>query len=797
MRSNIVGIGLLAAGLVLAGPAEARRVRKAPATERRTSEPGEGGGRTAVAQAEPSAGDPALQEAYPRVQALAVTQARLVQDVLSQTILLMQGFADGNPSEGARALLRWADKGQDSVRVVAWQSGDGIVPRALEVLTTGKPWVGSHRVAGQARILVLVPMVERHRLVRAELAADRILAPFASARIGEEGRMVLLDAGGAPLSSVAGRPLAFGPDALLPAMAQPQGTFESSRAIYGLARIQPSDWAVMVEAPKAALRAGGELPDENRLRAAWPVDPPITLEAEGEAFPWRFAIGGGLLLALGFGGWRMLGTWRRRRPEESMVLDGDWGDVPMDPEAAPPLAAVATDGLAEAHREARREQPEEDHVLRQAVQQQGRDHERMLGQLQQSLELTIEETRRQFHDILEVHQGRMKALAAALETTRADLAGKAEGEVMTATLEELRTRMYEAEADQRQQGAGLEKRLSAVQKRLGEMDQTLGRAVDDLKDKLSDDLLGRQEALARDMEMLEGKTRDTLRQMAQDGAQAKLHGAQAAERAAELEGQFQQLRAKVLSEVEDVRRQAMSDLSSLRQQMHQVDLAREELKDTTVRFEATRAEWEQSGALLHQRMADELAAFQDRLFEREGQVEKLRILVEEAVSRSERLSSEAEWKRERTDKDLDLLKGKVFLAAEGLDKLGGRFEECLDDVTALHARMEQLQQETYRGREDLKEFRTQAQQEMAAILAEQRESQGRLLQLVQSLVKQYQTSRDVDDRVTQALEEQERRMASINQDLLAIRHVVQARPGVGASNGPVPGGAPGAPRLLP
>ncbi|MBM3259725.1 MAG: hypothetical protein FJY99_08275 [Candidatus Sericytochromatia bacterium] len=795
MRSSSLGIGLLVLGLLINGPAEARRTLKAPAAERQ--DPAAPGGEARAGQPadEPGSGDPALQEAYPRVQALAVTQARLVQDVLNQTVQLMQGFADGNPHEGDKATLRWADKATDGVRVTAWGPGDGIVPATLASLGTGKPWVGMHVVAGQSRILVVVPMVERQRLIRAELVAERLLAPFGSARIGEGGRMVLLDGRGTPLSSLAGGPLAFGPDALLPAMVQPQGTFESSRAIYGLARIQPADWAVMVEAPKAALRAGGELPDENKLRAAWPVDPPITLEAEGGPLPWRTIAGSILVLALGVGGWRMLGSWRRRRPEEPVTLEGNWEDVPLDADAAPPLAAVAHDALAEAHRDTQRALPDEGQVLRQAVQQQGRDHERMLGQLQQSLELTIEETRRQFHEILEVHQGRMKALAQSLEATRADLAGKAEGEVLTATLEELRTRMYEAEADHRQQSAGLEKRLSAVQKRLGEMDQTLGRAVDDLKDKLSDDLLGRQEAMARDMELLEGKTRETLRQMAQDGAQAKLHGAQAAERAAELEGQFQQMRGKVLSEVEDVRRQALTDLSSLRQQMHQVELAREELKDTTVRFEATRAEWEQSGALLHQRMADELSAFQDRLFEREGQVEKLRILVEDAVARSERLSSEAEWKRERADKDLDLLKGKVFLAAEGLEKLGGRFEECLDDVTGLHARMEQLQQETYRGREDLKDFRNQAQQEMAAILAEQRESQGRLLQLVQSLVKQYQTSRDAEDRVSQALEDHDRRMASINQDLLAIRHVVQARPG--AASGSVSAQAPGAPRLLP
>lgn len=783
MRIGRVGFTVLVLGVIAGLPAEARRSAKAPAAAVGVAEPY--GDPTA-----PSPGDPGLQEAYPRVQALAVTQARLVQDILAQCVQLLQGWADGSPREGAGARLLWPDRTWDPVRVTGWKAEGGLPTLAMEGLGQGKAWIGMVKRDREARILVVTPLVERKLLVRAEVTADRLLAPFGSRRILEGGRVVLLDGTGHVLSPLGGRPLAFGPDALLPALKQPEGTFESSRSIYGLAKVPAAGWAVMLEAPKADLRRGEELPDENAWRAGWPVDPPVSLEEEGGRVPWWPILGSMSALGLAFGAWRMLGSRRRSAAAESLEGE-DWDDVPLDPDEPAPLVSIHRDPLAETHREAR----EEAMALKQELQQQGRDHERQLGQLQQSFELTLEETRRQFQDILEVQQGRMKALAQSLEAARADLAAKAEGTVVTTTLEELRTRLFDTEAEHRQQAAGIEKRLSAVQKRLGEMDQTLGRAVDELQDKLSEDLLGRQEALARDMELLEGKTRETLRQLALDAAQAKLHGAQAAERAAELEGQFQQLRAKVVSEVEDVRRQALSDLSALRQQMHQVELVREELKDATVRFESTRADWEQAGALLHQRMTDELSAFQDRLFEREGQVEKLKLLVEDAVTRSERVANDAEWKRERAEKEVDLLKGRVFLTAESVDKLGHRLEECLDDVTGLHARAEQLQQETYRGREDLKEFQMRVQQQLADVHLHQQEAYGRLTQVVQNLVKQYQTSRDVDDRVTQALEEHERRMASMTQDLLAMRHVVQTRPAGVSGGGVVP--APGAPRLLP
>lgn len=672
-----------------------------------------------------SAGAPAdesMQPIYQGTQQVVAFFGRELDAALSQAVTLIQNLARGKVGLKDRYALVWSAKEQYPIAISPLTQTVGFTKEEIQYLTRQGTWV-TVREAGRERVVLLAVHSPGSNAI---LSVAIPLAKFSSSldpfRVGQDGRIFVIDAAGNVLNNP-GRRLNVDRDALLKMLGDELGTLETRSSILSFSKIPSADWYTLIELPKAEAQGGVVFPSDSQMRMSLQLEPPREVV---RVHDWAEMAMPGLaaLLLLGLGG--ALAPWllKRRRPgkkgkakpvlgSEQPAFDLDNLDNPPDR----PLVNVERDKLGKASKSWASEElapaePKGDLAsatrIKMALRQQARDQERMLQQLQHSLELTISETRDQIHEVLNAHQGKIKALTAALEQTRNNLLYRADGEALAALVDDLKTKLFQAEADQRQAAVGVEKRLSSLSRKVSDLESTLGKSVAELQEKLSDDLLGRQEAISRAMENLENKTRETQRQLTHDSAAAKLSAAQAAEQAAALEAEFQELKTRAALDIEDARRQAAAEIAAVRAQIAQMDDLRAELKDCVARFQSTQVEWEENARTLSRRVNEEMAALQQRIFDREGDVEKLRILVDQAIGHVNKAREDFEIRRERLERDLDTLKGKLYLGEEEIEKFKAEAIRRLDELAAAsEGHAEQLA--TLDGRVGLAQMQTTQQ----------------------------------------------------------------------------------------
>lgn len=651
----------------------------------------------ATAQGTGAAPEESLQPIYQGTQQVVAFFGRELDAAMSQAIALLQNLARGKVGAKDTYALAWTAKERYPIAISPLTHTVGFTKEEIQYLTKRGTWV-TVREAGRERVvLAAVHSPGSNAILSVAIPLSKFTGSLDPFRVGQDGRLFVIDAAGNVLNNP-GRRLNVDREALLKMLDGELGTLETRSAIISFSKVPSSDWYTLIELPKTEARSGVVFPADTQLRMSLQLEPPKEVV---RVHNWSEMALPGLaaLLLLGLGGAAAPWLLRRRRPgkksKAKAVLGGDQPAFDLDNLDNPPekpLLNLDKDKLGKASKSwasddlAISGEPKGDLAsatrMKMAMRQQSRDQERMLQQLQHSLELTISETRDQIHEVLNAHQGKIKALSSALEQTRNNLLYKADGEALAALVDDLKTKLFQAEADQRQASVGVEKRLSSLSRKVNDIESTLGKSVSELQEKLSDDLLGRQEAISRAMENLESKTRESQRQVTHDAAAAKLSAAQAAEQAASLEAEFQELKTKASLDVEDARRQAAADVGTVRAQVAQMDDLRVELKDCVARFQSSQVEWEENARTLSRRVNEEMASLQQRIFDREGDVEKLRILVDQAIGHVNKAREDFDIRRERLERDLDTLKGKLYLSEEEIERFKDDAMRRLDELSA-------------------------------------------------------------------------------------------------------------------
>ncbi len=681
---------MMAATLWVGGPA--MTVAAQEFGEWRTAE-----GSAATAPGTAPAGEESMQPVYQGTQQVVSFFGRELEAAMSQTIALVGNLARGKVGQADKFALAFRSKERYPVTISPLTHTVGFTKEEIQYLTKRGSWVTVRESGrGERVVLAAIHSPGNNAIVSVAIPLAKFTSSIDPFRVGQDGRLFVIDGAGNVLNNP-GRRLNVDRDALLKMLGGDDlGTLETRSSIISFSKVPAADWYTMIEVPKAEARSGLVFPSDTQMRMGVQLEPPTEVV---RVHNWsELAIPGlATLLLLGLGGAFAPMLLKRRRPRKNKgkpILGGDQPTFDLDNFDNPPekpLLNLDRDKLGKASKnwasdELAIAEPKGDLAsatrMKMVMRQQARDQERMLQQLQHSLELTISETRDQIHEVMNAHQGKIKALSTALEQTRNNLLYKADGEALAALVDDLKTKLFQAEADQRQASVGVEKRLSSLSRKVTEMESNLGKSVSDLQDKLSDDLIGRQESLGRAMESLETKTRESQRQVSHDAAAAKLSAAQAAEQAASLEAEFQELKTKASLDIEDTRRQAASDVGSVRAQIAQMDDLRAELKDCVARFQSSQIDWEENARTLSRRVNDEMASLQQRIFDREGDTEKLRILVDQAIGHVSKAREDFDIRRERLERDLDTLKGKLYLSEEEIERFKADALRRLEELAA-------------------------------------------------------------------------------------------------------------------
>lgn len=655
-------------------------------------------GAATAPDANPSA---AMQAAYLGTQDVASVYAKALGAATSQMVTLLKGLSSTSLNPGDRYDLVWSSRRKYPM-TVSPSAASGFSPIELAQLARGGPAIFV-RDGSAGHVVVGAYYDSKDRVIASvQLPLSVFTGPLDSFRVGRQGRCFLIDATGNVLNAPDGQTLDVDRKALLPMLTGDVGTLETRSYVLSFAHVAIPGWYVVVQLPKTEASAGVTFPSDPELRMELPLDPPRAIERHWDLGPLLkpLAAAGGLALVA----WLIVVLRRRRRqpaaePEGDALTSGldsdpfDLASLESGPDRLMPLegdnlgkvAKRWTTGVEEIPITGDTPQAVASRV-QTALRTQSRDQERMLQQLQHSLELTIGDTRDQVHEVLMAHQGKLKAIATALEQTRSELANRPDPVALAAVVDDLKSKLYDNESESRTTMSGVEKRLSTLTRKFSDLEDTLAKAVLDLQGRVSEDLFGRQEEINRAMEALEVRTRDVLRQVSNDAANSKIEGSKAAELAATLEASFVDLKTRLSGDIEELRKQASSDVSGVRAQVAAMEDLRAELKDMITRFSAGQAEWEEIGRQLSRKVNEELASMGQRIFDREGDVEKLRLLMEQAVDRVNRQGEELESKRQWLERDMDNLKGKLFLQQESVDKVErgteARFTELYAAVQA-------------------------------------------------------------------------------------------------------------------
>ena len=645
----------------------------------------------------PRSADPALQSAYQGTLEVATDYGRAIQDAMSQLSGLLQALAQKTLRPGDRYTLIWSRTESYPVSIVPLAQS-GLSSGAIAELATRQTWV-TLQDATTGKVVEAAVYDAKDRVVASvSVPLTKFTGPLDGFKVGQDGRCFLLDALGNVLNNPGGQILGVERKALMPMLTTDEGTLETHSYILSFARVAEPDWFLVVQLPKAEA-AQGELtfPSDQEVRMELPLDPPQQIVADSDLGPVLTALGAGAVIAL----LAALAIATRRRwpgaaseplsgqpldpdlPADSFDLDDIDLDRPMptDRDRLGKAARRWTSGIEEIPIHGDTPMAVANRV-QMALRHQAKDQERMLGQLQHSLELTISDTREQVHEILGAHQGKLKALAAAFDQMRSQFDSQPDPAALSALVEDVKTKLFDNESDSRTAMSGVEKRLSTLTRKFSDLEDTLGKAVLDIQGRLSEDLFGRQDEINRTMEGLESRTREVLRQVTHDAANAKVEGSKAAQIATELEADFQELKGRLGAELDDIRRQAASDVASVRAQVAAMEDIRAELKNITSRFHEGQADWEDRARQVSRKVNEDIADMQQRIFDREGDVEKLRIVMDQAIDRIQRQSEDLESRRQRIERDMDNLKGKVFLQEEEAEKLTGHVEAKLTELFA-------------------------------------------------------------------------------------------------------------------
>ncbi|MBU6428114.1 MAG: hypothetical protein KGR26_03815, partial [Cyanobacteria bacterium REEB65] len=593
-----------------------------------------------------AAPDDAMQAIYQGTQRISQTYALAVDAAMSDVTSLLQRLDQQAPLPGDRYDLVWSAHERYPVTISAASAIVGWRAQDLAQLTRQGTLTALEDIGGDREVLAAAYDARDATVAAVRIPLAKYTGPLQGFQVGRSGVVYLVDGQAHALNSPQNRDLNIDPGALAAMLTGNLGTLETHREILSFAKIQSTGWYVLTELTRKQADLGVGFPTDSQLAMALPLDPPqqiVHLRTFADlAMPVESGAGAVAIVLLGWFLWS-----RRRRRELAPAQSG------YEPPSPGPAVTQAEAPPAE-----RLERPW--HALA--------DPDR-LATLSPQLEIALVEIRDQIYDVLDAQQAKLKTLGSGLEQTRSQVLLKADGETLAAQLDEAKDKVFALEAESRAVIAGIDKRLSALTRKAAEIEATLGRAVNELQDKLSEDLFGRQDDLNRTMEALEARTREVQRQVGNDSANAKLEAAKAAETAAALDAEFQDLRGRLVGEIEDLRKQTLSDIAAVRGQVATLDEVRDELRDALSRFASGQAEWEELGRQLSRKIHEELAAMHQRIFDREGDVEKVRLVLDQAVTQVNRQAEASELGRQRLEREFDILKGKVFLGAEEFARL--------------------------------------------------------------------------------------------------------------------------------
>ncbi len=640
--------------------------------------------------------DPALQAAYQGTLEVATDYGRAIQAAMAQMSGLLQALAQKTLRPGDRYTLIWSRNETYPVSIVPLAQS-GLSGAAIADLATRHAWVRLQDATTGEVVETSVYDAKDRVVLSVSVPLAKFTGPLDGFKLGQDGRCFVLDAAGNVLNNPGGQILGVERKALMPMLTTDDGTLETHSYILSFARVAEPDWFLVVQLPKSEAAGGLTFPSDQEVRMELPLDPPQQIVADSDFGPVFAALGAGAAIALLAA---LVIAIRRRAadaggdPLPSQPLDPNLpagsfdldeidldGPMPTDRDRLGKSARRWTSGIEEIPIQGDTPMAVANRV-QMALRHQAKDQERMLGQLQHSLELTIADTRDQVNEILGTHQGRLKALAAAFEQMRSQFDSQPDPAALSALVEDVKTKLFDNESDSRTAMSGVEKRLSTLTRKFSDLEDTLGKAVLDIQGRLSEDLFGRQDEINRTMEGLESRTREVLRQVSHDSANAKVEGSKAAQIATELEADFQELKGRLGAEMDEIRRQAASDVSSVRAQVAAMEDIHAELKDITGRFFEGQADWEDRARQLSRKVTEDLADMQQRIFDREGDVEKIRIVMDQTIDRVHRQSEDLDSRRQRLERDIDNLKGKVFLQEEEAEKLKAHVDARLTELFA-------------------------------------------------------------------------------------------------------------------